>query len=180
MRTELALLFSIIAFVGCGTGPSDGEALTPAVGKRDSLDAADRSCAIVLRDLGQPDGMPGHTVNGTHWVVFEGHLDVATDVQGTPAVLVQSVGIADWREVSASPVQGAPAGFQRYRFTLDDETVPMGDNASWREMRIEVAPFVRLANGARLFDHNRRPGDLDNYALTAGASRIEDEPAICH
>ena len=37
--------------------------------------------------------------------------------------------------------------------------------------RIEVVPFLALAQGGRLFDHNRNAGDLDNYAIDVARLR---------
>lgn len=59
----------------------------------------------------------------------------------------------------------------RYEFVILERTVAMGDNTAWRNMRIEVIPFVRVGEG-RLFDHNRVSG---HYELTAYSSRITDD-----
>ena len=40
-----------------------------------------------------------------------------------------------------------------------------------------IAPFIRLPNGSRSFDHNRNPDPLANYAITAaGNGRIDVAP----
>ena len=44
----------------------------------------------------------------------------------------------------------------------------MGPKTSEGELataRIELIPFIRLADGGRVFDHNRRKGDFDSYSL---------------
>ena len=33
------------------------------------------------------------------------------------------------------------------------------------QVHVQLIPYVRLDGGTRLFDHNRKPGDLDNYSF---------------
>jgi hypothetical protein len=45
---------------------------------------------------------------------------------------------------------------------------------------VQVAPFLLTTTGARLFDHNRMPGDLESYVLNqAGSWRVGTDAAIC-
>ena len=41
---------------------------------------------------------------------------------------------------------------------------------NWQQMKIELVPFVRFADGSRLFDHNTNASDFDNYILRYGWS----------
>jgi hypothetical protein len=162
---------------------SEDEAPTPASGpeiKADGNDAADRGCQIVLRTLAQPGGLPSNNVNGVNWVVYHGFVDVAEGAAGTPAALFASRSTNGWWKVTAQPVDGAVDGYQRYRFVLDRNTVPMGDSTSWRSMRIDVIPYLEGADGSRLFDHNRYTDDFANYVLTKDETRYGDDPAACH
>ncbi len=151
--------------------------------KSDGSDAADRGCQIVLRTLAQPSGLPSHKVDGVNWVVFEGLVDIAAgadDGDVLTAVLFESPFTDDWLKVYAEPIGGAPVGYRRQLFTLDRYTVPMGDNSSWRSMRIQVIPFLERGDGSRLFDHNRLSGDFENYVLTKDQTSYGDDPAVCH
>lgn len=172
----------VLGLLGCDDGSDDAggsrAAQEPAVGRADSMDDADRACRVVLRDLGQPLGMPSHYVDGTNWVVFEGHVDVPSDEPGTVFVLYTN-GSGTWREVEGTMMGGGVAGFRRYLFVLDEYTVPMGDSTAWRSMRIEVVPFLLTPDESRLFDHNRLPGAFDNYVLTADSPAVDEEPGIC-
>ena len=43
-----------------------------------------------------------------------------------------------------------------------------------------MAPYLLTTTGARLFDHNRVPGDLDSYVLDqAGGWHIGEDAAVC-
>lgn len=180
MRTTLILVSILSAAAGCTIDSASDvtEAAAPG-GKADGTDAADRSCQIVLRTLGQPSGLPSHSSDGVNWVVYEGHVDVADGAEGVPMALFSSRSTNGWWQVDAVPVAGADPGYQRYTFTLDRKTVPMGDNTSWRSMRIEVVPFLATDSG-RLFDHNRYPSDFENYVITKDNTRYGDDLAVCH
>ena len=182
MRLTSFSLVSSLFVVACATSAEDVEpapAAAPEI-KADGGDAADRGCQIVLRTLGQPSGLPSNYADGANWVVFEGMVDVAEGADGVPAAVFASRSTNGWWKVDAEPVAGGQPGYHQYRFVLDRKTVPMGDNTSWRNMRIEVIPYLEGADGSRLFDHNRYPGDYDNYVLTAWESRYGDDPAVCH
>ncbi len=176
-------LTSLCFILATGCMAADDVEPTPAAApeiKADGTDAADRGCQLVLRTLAQPFGLPSHSVNGVNWVVYEGTIDVAEGADGAPAALFASRSTNGWWKVVAEPVAGGEPGYQRYRFTLDRNTVPMGDNTSWRTMRIEVIPFLERADGSRLFDHNRYRDDFANYVITKDETRYGDDPAVCH
>jgi hypothetical protein len=42
-----------------------------------------------------------------------------------------------------------------------------------------VVPYLRLAQGGRLFDHNRNPRDMDNYVATSPDLAIWNDATIC-
>jgi hypothetical protein len=148
--------------------------------KADGSDRSDRDCQIVLRSLAQPFGLPAHSVDGVNWVVYEARVDVDETAIGTPTLLFSSKYTTNWWQLTGVPVDGGAPGYQRYSFTLDQKTVPMGDSSSWRSMRFEVIPLLSLADGGRLFDHNRFRGDFENYVITVHETRFGDDPAACH
>jgi hypothetical protein len=184
---ELIPALMALSFVaGCddfpgdpGSGPADApDAFAP--GKADGVsDAADCECRVKLRSLAQPFGLPTNTFAGRNWVVWSGVVDVASGEfeGGQPSVMYWSQWLPDgqWSTVPAVPIDGGPPGFDRYEFTLDVFTVPGGDNIAWRDLSIEVIPFVETADGSRFFDHNRHSGPFDNYVLNADASTINDD-----
>jgi hypothetical protein len=179
MRTLVFVSLISAAAIGCAADlPDISEADAPG-GKADGSDAADHGCQIVLRTLGQPSGLPGHRVDGVNWVVYEGNVDVADGADGSPMALFSSRSTHGWWQVDAVPVAGGEPGYQRYKFTLDRNTVPMGDSTSWRSMRIEVVPFL-ATDGGRLFDHNRYPSDFENYTITQYNTHYGDDLAVCH
>jgi hypothetical protein len=176
----LASLFTI----GCAASEDGSFELepTPAAGpelKVDGGDAADRDCRLVLRTLQQPFGLPSNAANGVNWVVYHGMIDVADDADGIPAALFASNSTNGWWRVVATHVGDGEPGYQRYRFILDRNTVPMGDSTAWRHMRINVIPYLERADG-RIFDHNRYRGDFENYVITKDESRYGDDLAVCH
>lgn len=131
----------------------------PALGKADSLDAADRDCRVVLRHLAPT----GHQ----RW---DGVIDVAHlagEVVEVGALIPDASG--DWYFYPATPEdsEGSDAVFAHYALPLVLATAPT-----------EIAIFARFADGTRRFDHNRIASDFANYTLD-GAHAIADAPGVC-
>jgi hypothetical protein len=177
---------ALLTLAACGGElPPEGELTTaepaPAVG--DAGDSADRACQVILRSVmrSTDDCSSGACV--ARWT---GALDVAVGTVSrgaVPAVLVGARPGAQWvwQEVRAA-VDGAPrGGFQRYTFAIADGTLARGPSASaLARFTLAVAPFVRLGDGSRAFDHNRVPGDLDTYVLNqANRWTIGEAAATC-
>jgi Family of unknown function (DUF6209) len=59
-------------------------------------------------------------------------------------------------------------GYVRYAVTIDVLEQPL-----------EAIPYLPLAGGGRLFDHNRNPGGYDNYVIAAPDFAIWTAPTIC-
>jgi hypothetical protein len=182
------LLVGLLAFTACG--PQDALLLdeedvldvadAPLLGA-DGKDAAERSCHVVLRTLDRGDV---RCSSGLCWWSWTGTVDLSAQAvaEGAkPGVLFKNQDAKSWSSVTPAKVSGAPAGFQRYRFTIWRNTVRDGMSATaYARASVEVAPFVRTTTGARLFDHNRNPGEFDNYVLNAaGGWRMGDDPAAC-
>ncbi len=150
-------------------------------------DSPDRACTVVLREAARLSNGTGgyqvHEVDGQRWIVWEGVVDVAASAvaEGAqPAALFQDVH-GQWWEVEAIASDDSPAGYQRYGFWLDEQTVTEGMSTSaLLAAQMELVPFVRTVAGDRLFDHNRNPGDFDNYVLEAGNGwAVSDDGEAC-
>ncbi|MFW5739421.1 MAG: DUF6209 family protein, partial [Myxococcota bacterium] len=85
-----------------------------------------------------------------------------------------------WWQVEAEAVD-APDGQNLYAFRLDEHTVADGMSmTSLMRTRIELAPAIVMPDDSRLFDHNRNPGDFDNYVLNSDNSwSIENDLSVC-
>ena len=137
-------------------------------------DEADRSCQLVLRSVARgtgPTGVEADCSSGSCWFVWRGQMDVksqALSEGGKPWVAFRSTWDGTWHAVEATATSGAGAGQQRYEFRLAQFTAQSGASfTSLQRTRIEIAPYLLTPAGGRLFDHNRNPGDFDNYLLTS-------------
>jgi hypothetical protein len=180
-RAYIVMTICALAPAGCAAapepGPSESRAIAaqaPHLGKADGSDQADRECRVVLREVGRTpasdgDGYAQKCVGGACNWVFTGHVDVSMDAfptNATVGVLYHLQGDSSWWQVTAAPAQGARPGFYSQVFEISEHLI--GPNASADELasaRIELIPFLKLEDGTRVFDHNRRPGDLDVYSF---------------
>ncbi len=189
MRVLIAL--SSLCLAACGAQAWSPGGLSPAAApyspSTGGSDSPDRVCTVVLREVARlPNGTGGYEVNevdGQRWIVWEGALDVAIDAVeagAVPAAIFQDVH-GQWWEVEATAATDSPAGYQRYSFWLDEQTVTEGMSTSALSgVSLELVPFVRTTSGDRLFDHNRNPGDFDNYVLdSANGWAVEDDGEAC-
>ena len=194
MKRSLAVvLVSSLLAVGCA-GPTPGSddsagaatdsAQAPLVGS--GSDSADRACSVVLRTLGRvSNDMGGYKTscsNGSCYYVWEGTLQLSDEAaaSGTPAVLFQSGSDPTWWKGTVTAL--APAdGSNLYSLVLAEHTVADGMSlSSLMHTRIQVAPALVLDDGSRLFDHNRNPGDFDNYVLdSSNGWSVRDDAAVC-
>ncbi len=183
---SVVLVLGLAACAGELERPTRGVA--PLLGSADGTDAADRACNVVLRDLARVPGEGGGYENvcagGACWYVWEGTLDVsdaAVSEGAVPEVTYQSGSDQTWWVSGTTPISGAASGYQRYAVRLFEHTVSPGMSFSaLMRTRIQVAPYLRTRNGGRLFDHNRNPGDFDNYLLVVdNAWRIDADPSVC-
>lgn len=187
-RMRLGVVALVLAG-GAGCGPQEAwlaeddelaQAEGPLLGA-DGRDAADRGCRVVLRTL---ERGPVRCASGQCWWSWRDTLDVSTGAAAEgvqPGVLFRNQDSSAWSSTGATRVAGGPTGFQRYTFTLWRNGVRDGlPAAGLARARLEVAPFVRTASGARLFDHNRNPGDLDSYVLSAATGwAVQANAAAC-
>jgi len=150
-----------------------GEAQAPSVGKADSSDRADHDCVVVLRSAGSvteylmgPSGPPS--------TYLEAKVDVA-DGHGVRGVAVlYRTSNTSGRWYTATPDDTTPgAGVTKYRFALR-HFVEGGSS-----LAIDLIPYVWLADGARLFDHNRVADDASYELVAANEWTVADDPEIC-
>ncbi len=185
---------ALMACVGCveeGGGEVALEAAlvaqpagAPGAGKADGLDGADRGCRVVLREVSRrSDGRGGFELEGGNQV-WSGSVDVAVDALkagAVPGVVFRSsmdVG-SRWWQKGMAPVGGARDGFQRFAFRIHEHTPNPGMSGIDR-LRIDLIPFLAFTDGGRIFDHNRLPGEFDNYVLDKNNQwRVPGDSALC-
>jgi len=180
----------LVAFLpACVDAPeavvTEGEA--PLLGVDGSRDQADRNCHVVLRELSRlGNGSGGYQTSGTSWI-WEGDLELSTAAAAegaAPAVLYQYGSDPTWWEVAATPSTSttpATPGFARYHVRLDHNLPGPGmSGTALTNARVQVVPFARLAEGGRLFDHNRYPGDFDNFLVAWSTNfAVAKNDAVC-
>jgi hypothetical protein len=183
-RRLLGLLFPAALLPACGAAVAPTTSLEAAV--HPAGDSADRACNVVLRSaaaLTNPDGSFAPDCNrGGCWFAFNGTIDVATSTEATPSevdVWFHTSSNPSWTSNQAFPSTGAAPGFQRYTFRLAPGTIPSGLGVDLGQAWIELVPYLSFSDG-RVFDHNRNPGSLDNYRLSAANGwSIAADPANC-
>lgn len=186
-RLAPVLALALAACVDAATPAPDDVTAAPAplTGVDGARDQADRACHVVLRDLGRlSNGTGGYQDSGTSWI-WEGDVELSEAVvaEGATAAVVYQYGSdPTWYQVETtpSPVPATP-GFVRFRVHLDQHLPGPGmSGTALTNARIQVMPFARLTGGGRLFDHNRVPGDFDNYVVSWATSFIVPRnDAVC-
>lgn len=165
-----------------GAQPAAG----PLLGRADSGDASDRQCQVVLRSVNRLPEDGGFQTNGRGQWVWEAQVDVARNllVRGGVEVGVLYRSTADnlstWWRVTGEPVAGGEGQFQRYRVRIKEGGFGPGlSGTALSRSVLELIPLVDQ-RGARLFDHNRMPGDLENYRLTLDNQwSVGEAPGVC-
>lgn len=169
---------------GCVAEPTEiATAPAPLVGIDGSVDAADRNCHVVLRDLERP--WTGYTweTSGSSWV-WVGTIEISEEAAGeglVPALLYQYGSDPAWFEATAVPAQvPATPGFARFTVRIDHDLPGPGmSGTALANARVQAVPMLRMAQGGRLFDHNRNPGDFDNYVMTSPDFAIRRDDSVC-
>jgi hypothetical protein len=186
------LTAATLVLIGCGTATAvvdtetdDGVEISEGAL---ATDRADRACSVVLRSLGRVPSGPGFqtrctTTSGCQ-VVWTGVLDVAESAIATgarPQVMFKNQDAAVWTVVTPRKTTGAPAGFVRYAVKLEKNTMSDGLSATaLSRARIDVAPFLKLTDGSRLFDKQRGQSDFENYVLSQRTGwAVRDDASVC-
>lgn len=159
----------LLVVTGCGrsgSGIDARPAAAPLVGHTDAAgatDVADHECHVVLRRAEHLVDARGQGVLATV-DVDEQFLQYPGQ---TPGVLFRADG-GDWRSVTATPADGAPAGYARFvaRFL------------AWQSA--DFIAFDPTSTDLRLFDHNRLPGDFDSFHVDASNGfAVPEAPSVC-
>jgi Family of unknown function (DUF6209) len=182
---RLALI--VLTLASCADAGDEWAATTtspaPLVGVDGSADSADRNCHVVLRELTRPRTGPSWETAGSSWV-WAGTIEISETAAAEglePALTYQSGSDPTWRVVDAEPMQAAATpGFVRYSIRIAQGLPGPGmSGTSIANSRIHAVPFLRLAAGGRLFDHNRNAGDNDNYVITSPDFAIARKDSVC-
>ncbi|MBA3459787.1 MAG: hypothetical protein H0T46_07490 [Deltaproteobacteria bacterium] len=185
MRRFATALVLLTACADAGDGfDTTMETEAPLVGVDGSLDQADRSCHVVLRDLERNwTGFTFETV-GSSWV-WSGSVEIseAAAAEGLiPSAMFHMAPGGPWQSVDGVPVT-APAtpGYVRYMLRLTHASLPGPgwSGTSLSNAKLEVVPYLRLPQGGRLFDHNRNPGDTENYVLRNPDLAVWSNATVC-
>lgn len=178
---RVVLVATLVVLAGCGPQEaflSEGAdefdtAEGPLLGA-DGKDAADRSCNLVLRTaqrISLNGGYQSKCGTGGCFTIWTGVMDVSAQAvaEGArPYMLFKNRSATTWTKVSAVKTTGAPTGFVRYTYKLEKNTLAEGISfTSLQSAQVLLSPYLLSKTGARLFDHNRRPGDFDTYVLSA-------------
>ncbi|HEX4450557.1 MAG TPA: DUF6209 family protein [Kofleriaceae bacterium] len=145
-----------VAVAACSSpSPVTTPAAAPRLAAEGGSDQADHDCQVILRQLLRvdlsPTGSGDWETDGSDWVFV---ATVETSGSAVPSVLYQNG--STWLAASdAVAIAGAPPGSSLWTITLDSQ---IGDT-------LQAIPYVTLANGARLFDHNRLSDDGASYVL---------------
>ncbi len=188
MRASTVLI-AVCVLSGCGDVAGSIQPAGDDAQAQSMLDRADRSCTVALRTLTRASSngtFVTNCVSGRCFFVWEGTLDVVASTVaagGQAFAIFRNRNASQWSQVTANQVtpNPAPAGFVRYSFRLDRDTMETGlSSTSISRSRIEVAPFWQTASGDRLFDKQRGQGDSENYALTADNQfTVSDDAKVC-
>jgi len=179
-RHLLAILSLSLAAGACAydsTGSGAVAASAPALDAADSYDRADHDCQVVLRFANRNftgDGFEEDCSGDTCNWVFTGTIDVAERaiVDGASvAVLYRSGSAGAWWEAETTAGEWSPPGFDAYTFRMSEHL--FGADTVTEDSFVELVPFLRLADGSRIFDHNRYPGDFENYILEAEGFMVD-------
>jgi hypothetical protein len=152
-----------LAVASCAVPPTESTttASAPLTGVDGATDAADRACNVIMRE-----GLP---IEANGWQATIEVSSAAAASGLAPALLWQQPG-QPWQSTSAVAAadDSATPGYVRYTVTLDVIDQPF-----------VAIPYLPLAAGGRLFDHNRNPGDAANYVIGAPDYSIWLAPATC-
>lgn len=188
MKAQSFLMVAMF-FVGCGGGEAfideGDDALDVTEGPllgANGQDAADRACNVVLRSLTRGGTKCTSTGCSVVWSGVMEVSDAAIAQGGVPWVMWKNQDASTWTQLkaTANPDPATP-GFKRFTVKLDKKTISPGLSATGlSRARIDVAPFVKLPNGARIFDKQRGQSDYQNYTLTEALGwQVADDATVC-
>ena len=172
----LRLCCALALVAGCldATAPTGVTTSTaPLIGADGSQDTADHACNVILRQMVRDADVNGNPIVTNHQWTYVASVEISNALaeSGEPPSLLYTAGSSSpWYSVAGVvAAQGATPGFALYTMTVN-----IDENAAF-----DAIPYVALTAGGRLFDHNRNPGDLDSYAITAPDFAVWGAPATC-
>jgi hypothetical protein len=154
-------------------------------------DTADGACKVVLRSVSRIKNGPGYATTcdlginaGTSCLyVWEGQIDVDPALSSATVDVLFRTGQTGgkWYAVEAKPEPAQQNGFARFSFRLTEFTPAAGMSlTSLGKTVIELIPYVKTAQGGRLFDHNRVADPLGSYRLDLDNMwTIDNDSAVC-
>ncbi len=176
----------LLLLAACATS-GDGDYATtepaPLVGVDGSIDQADRSCHVVLRKIERSGSAFSFETVGSSWV-WSGTIEISDEAAAeglVPSVLYRMAPSGAWSSVDAVALDhaGTP-GFQTFSVRIHQGLPGPGwSGTALSSAKIEVVPYLRLSGGGRLFDHNRRTDDFDNYVLTSSDWAVGTDSTSC-
>jgi hypothetical protein len=179
MQRWLSLVVTVLAACSASQPTEQETAPAPLTGVDGSTDSADHACNVVLRELVRESTGGGYVVSNGSWV-WSGSIEISSEAQReglVPSALYQSGSDPAWYVATATPSSGAATpGYARYDLTID-ANVPGPTTTS--PGPIQVVPYLTLAQGGRLFDHNRNAGATDNYVMSSPDFAVWAEPTVC-
>lgn len=137
----------------------------------------------MLRDLQRTWTGLTYLTNGSSWV-WQGTIEISEAAANEglqPYLLYRMAPNGQWLEAAGVESQGAPTpGYVRYSITIHkDLPGPGWSGTSLSNAKIESVPFLKMPQGGRLFDHNRNPGDADNYGVTNPDWAVWRNDSVC-
>ena len=152
-----------------------------------ATDSADHSCQVILRHIERVPGPGGYATTcgstGPCFFQWQAVIDIASDLTagGTVWLQYKSIDATTWSHKQAVQAADAPAGFQRYTVIIDTDTLNATmSNTALQRARLNVLPYLRGADGSRLFDHNRVTEDFATYALVSNNQwSIGEDANVC-
>ncbi|MBK8010291.1 MAG: hypothetical protein IPK13_03025 [Deltaproteobacteria bacterium] len=185
-RRDLLLSLTLPLALSC-QGPPESELVThdqaALAGVAGDTDQADTRCQVVLRSMQRiPDETGGYRTQAGSWI-WRAEIDVsdAAVSEGlTPLVYYQNAADQVFRTQSATKVASV-GGYTRFTADVFDGMPSSGmSGTALRNTVVRVIPYLSLAQGGRLFDHNRVHEPLGMYQFTGETGlAILDDDAVC-
>lgn len=178
----LRLALAALVLASCATS-NESTAPAPLVGVDGSQDSADRSCNVVLRDLQREWTGIGYVTNNGSWV-WQGTVEISQEAatEGLVPHLLYRLAPGSWQDVTAQPLNDGSAtpGYAKFIASIDQGLPGPGwTDPQLAAAQIESVPYLAMAQGGRLFDHNRNSADLANYAMGSPDFAIWQDATVC-
>jgi hypothetical protein len=198
--TSFSSLALLVAACNGSASALDGSAQGLSVSQpgAPATDRGDSSCSVVLREVARLPDASGNgyrescSPDGSCSWVWQGQIDLSRDAFPQPPdvrVIYRLASAGDPSEATAWITESAVAGFWRATFELSQGLLGPGASAQvLAEERLELWPYVLLADGSRLFDQNRlgpqatasnRPGRLAPYSVGQAEQFAVREDGSC-